>query len=322
MDLSKHFVAITTNLKKAREFGINPDNCFKMWDWVGGRYSLWSSIGLPIALYCGMENFNKLLLGAATMDEHFLNNRSEENLSKNLPVMLGLIGAYYRNFWNTSAHAILPYDDNLLYLPDYLQQADMESNGKSIQKSGDPVTIKTGPIIWGGVGTNGQHAYFQLLHQGTNLMPIDFIVAKKNHHDLNHHQDALIANCFAQAQALMQGLSKEDALDALLKNGLDKKDAHFLTKHKTIPGNKPSTVILLDKINPFNLGQLIACYEHKIFTQSILWNINAFDQWGVELGKILAKPVLKAIQDNYNKNTAMDASTICLINQILKSQKT
>jgi glucose-6-phosphate isomerase len=320
LDLAKHFVSITSNIPKACEFGIDKNNCFKMWDWVGGRYSLWSSIGLPIALACGMDNFNKLLLGAATMDEHFFNNLSKEKIKHNMPAMLGLIGAYYRNNWNTSAHAILPYDQNLMYLPDYLQQADMESNGKSVYKNGDPVTQKTGPIIWGGVGTNGQHAYFQLLHQGTNIIPIDFIIAKNNHHNLKHHQEALIANCIAQAQALMQGLSEEEAYKDLLDKNTNPDIAKFLAKHKAIPGNKPSTMILIDKITPYTLGQLIACYEHKIFTQSVLWDINAFDQWGVELGKKLAGPVLDKIQSGeikLDESDNIDPSSLELINKIL-----
>ena len=322
IDISKHFIAITSNINKAHEFGIDPANCFKMWDWVGGRYSLWSSIGLPIALTCGMDNFKELLNGASVIDEHFL----QQPFEKNLPVILGLIGAYYRNFWETSAQAILPYDQHLAYLPDYLQQADMESNGKSVTHSGDNVEFKTAPIIWGGVGTNGQHAYFQLLHQGTHLIPIDFIIAKNNHHNLENHQKALIANCLAQAQALMQGLSIDAAKNSLLQKGIDTEQADFLAKHKQIPGNKPSTMFVLDKITPFSLGQLVACYEHKIFTQSVLWNINTFDQWGVELGKILAGPVLEALEnsnlqkENNNKNNNkpnFDSSTSGLIRKFL-----
>jgi len=319
LDLAKHFIAITTNINAACEFGINKENCFKMWDWVGGRYSLWSSIGLPIALACGMDNFNKLLEGASAMDEHFFNNLSNNKIKSNMPAMLGLIGAYYIENYNTSAHAILPYDQYLKYLPDYLQQADMESNGKSVTKNAEQINYKTGPIIWGGVGTNGQHAYFELLHQGTHLMPIDFIVAKNNHHNLKHHQEALIANCFAQAQALMQGLSEEDAYQELLDKNTDQETAKFLAKHKAIPGNKPSTMILIDKITPYTLGQLIACYEHKIFTQSVLWDINAFDQWGVELGKKLAGPVLDQIRSGNNKtdkSNNIDPSSLELIKQL------
>jgi glucose-6-phosphate isomerase len=311
VNLTKHFIAVTSNVDKAKEFGIDPNNCFKMWDWVGGRYSLWSSIGLPIALTCGMDNFKELLNGASSIDEHFLT----QPLEKNLPAILGLIGAYYRNFWDTSAQAILPYDQYLSYLPDYLQQADMESNGKSVTHLGGSAEHKTAPIIWGGVGTNGQHAYFQLLHQGTHLIPIDFIVAKQNHHDLKHHQDTLIANCIAQAQALMQGLSFDAAKEALLQKGVDEAQAEFLAKHKQIPGNKPSTMFVLDKITPYTLGQLVACYEHKIFTQSVLWDINAFDQWGVELGKVLAGPVLEALQGGGEGDalSSFDSSTSGLI---------
>ena len=328
--LEQHFIAVTSNISKACEFGVNAQNCFEMWDWVGGRYSVWSTIGMPIALATSMDVFLEFLEGGSIMDEHFLNTP----LNKNLPAILALISCWYINFWGTSTHAILPYDQLLEYFPDYLQQAQMESNGKSVDTTGEALNLNTSSIIWGGVGTNGQHAYFQLLHQGSHIVPTDFIVAKNTHHNLKNHQDALVANCFASAQALMQGISFEQAKNKLstdqksnktTNTTLDKNQTDFLAKHKVIAGNKPSTMLLINKITPSSLGALTACYEHNIFTQSVLWDINAFDQWGVELGKVLAKPIMQEFAQNLDKNMPknkdknnFDTSTNNLIKKYLK----
>ena len=285
--IKQHFVAVSTNTRAVQAFGIDPNNMFEFWEWVGGRYSLWSAIGLSIALSVGMDHFKALLQGAHEMDQHFFNTP----LRQNIPVILGLIGIWYRNFFNASNHAILPYDHSLRLLPLYLQQADMESNGKGVTRDGDPITYNTGPIIWGAPGTNGQHAFFQLIHQGTELIPSDFILPVRSKHPLGHHQEILIANCLAQAEALMQGRTTEETIEALTEEGIQGDRQEFMTPHKTFPGNQPSNMIIVDELTPQNLGALIAMYEHKIFVQGIIWQIDSFDQWGVELGKQLANVI-------------------------------
>lgn len=299
----KHFVAITSKPDLANAFGINPANCFEMWDFVGGRYSLWSTIGLPIALACGMENFRALLAGAHEMDKHF---RSAP-FTENMPVILALLGVWYRNVFNFSTHAILPYDQTLDLLPSYLQQLDMESNGKSVNVDGHALKTQSGPIIWGSAGTNGQHAFHQLLHQGTSVVPADFILFKKPHHNLPEHHQVLTAHCLAQMQALMEGKSRDQAYDELITQGLNEEQAKKRAPHKLIAGNKPSNLLLMEQLTPESLGALIALYEHKVFVQSVIWNINAFDQWGVELGKQLAGPLLAALSGD--KSQGFDPST-------------
>ncbi|TNF69854.1 MAG: glucose-6-phosphate isomerase [Gammaproteobacteria bacterium] len=306
--VKSHFVAISSQPDKVKAFGIDNQNRFDMWDWVGGRYSLWSVIGLSIAFMVGMDNFYALLEGAYEMDQHFLNAPLEENM----PVILALIEIWYSNFSQTRSKAILPYDDRLCFLADYLQQADMESNGKSCDIHNQKVDHTTGVVLWGGVGTNGQHAFHQLLHQGTVLIPIDFIIAKKPHHKLIAHHQALIANALAQAQALMVGKSEDQAYQELIDSGLSHEKAEKLAPHKAIPGSRPSNMIVLAELTPKTLGSLIAMYEHKIFTQGIIWQINSFDQWGVELGKALGKPILKSLQSNESLDR-YDASTKELI---------
>ena len=306
--VSHHFIAISSQPKKVKQFGISEKNRFDMWDWVGGRYSLWSSIGLPVAFAVGMENFQQLLKGAESMDMHF----KETPFNQNIPVLMGLISLWYSNFFNTQSQVILSYDERLRFFPDYLQQADMESNGKSYNFAGQNVDYQTGVVLWGGIGTNGQHAFHQLLHQGTLLVPADFIVFKKSADQLQEHHDALIANCLAQSQAFLVGKTYEQTLEELLKQGEPSDEAKRIASHKVIQGNKPSNTFLIDELSPFNLGALIAAYEHKIFTQGIIWNINSFDQWGVELGKELGEPILKSIKDK-NVNNNYDCSTIGLL---------
>jgi len=305
--VTKHFIAISSQLDKVAEFGIDTDNCLTMWDWVGGRYSLWSAIGLPIALAVGMTHFLELLTGANAMDTHFV----EAPLSHNMPVILALLGVLQHNVYGCSSQAVLPYDQHLALLPDYLQQADMESNGKSVQLDGSPVIRQTGPVIWGNVGTNGQHAFHQLLHQGTQTIPVDFVVALQNHHNLTEHHAALVANCLAQAQALMQGKTEEQAFHELCEQGMDKTEAMHLAPHKVIAGNKPSNIIYFKQLTPPTLGALLALYEHKIFAQGIIWNINSFDQWGVELGKQLGKPIFNALLNGEALNA--DSATLHLV---------
>jgi len=312
---AKHFIAISSKLDKVKAFGIDPTNCFEMWDWVGGRYSLWSSIGLPIALSVGMEHFLDLLKGAHAMDQHF----KTADFSGNMPVILGLLGIWYNNFFNSHSYAVLPYDDYLQYLPAYLQQADMESNGKSVTVDGQPVSYATGPVIWGGVGTNGQHAFHQLLHQGTSLIPVDFIIPLQSHNPLGEHHAALYANCLAQAQAFMQGKTWDEAFNELVQSGLTTEHAKRLAAHKVIPGNKPNNIIMVEKFTPETLGAIIALYEHKIFVQSVIWNINAYDQWGVELGKQLGEPILRSLL-NENSSSQYDSSTYDLIERFKQNK--
>ncbi|KTT07085.1 glucose-6-phosphate isomerase [Pseudomonas oryzihabitans] len=290
-ELHKHFIAVSSNVKMAVEFGIAEENIFPMWDWVGGRYSLWSAIGLPIALAIGMSNFKDLLAGAYAMDQHFTSAPFEENM----PVLLGLLGVWYGNFWGATSHAILPYDHHLRNFVKHLQQLDMESNGKSVRQDGSPVSLETGPVIWGGVGCNGQHAYHQLLHQGTQLIPGDFIVPVVSHNPVADHQQWLYANCLSQSQALMLGKTREEAEAELREKGMGDAEIAKLAPHKVIPGNRPSNTLVLERISPRRLGALVALYEHKVFVQSVIWGINCFDQWGVELGKELGKDVYQHI---------------------------
>jgi glucose-6-phosphate isomerase len=317
-EVAKHFVAVSTNLKKVEEFGIHEKNMFIFWDWVGGRYSLWSAIGLSIAIYLGFDNFKQLHHGAYEMDQHFLNAPIE----KNIPVQLALIGVWYINFFKFNTQAILPYDQGLSLLPSYLQQADMESNGKFIDRDGHRVCVETGPVIWGESGTNGQHAFYQLIHQGTQFVPCDFIMPIKSHYDLgeqkNTHHKILMSNLIAQSQSLMMGKSIDEARAELLNTGLSDDEIESLLPHCSFEGNRPSNTILFEKLTPINLGRLLALYEHKIFVQGIIWNINSFDQWGVEYGKQIARLVLPKIKGE-KTSSCFDGSTNNLIDYIKKN---
>ncbi len=286
--VAKHFVAVSTNAKGVAEFGIDGANMFEFWDWVGGRYSLWSAIGLPILLSIGWDRFEQLLAGAHAMDRHF----AEAPLEGNLPVILALIGLWYVNFWQAESVAVLPYAQDLARLPAYLQQADMESNGKGTTRDGKPAETLTGPILWGEAGTNGQHAFYQLIHQGTHLIPCDFILAAQDDGTFADHHRLLMANCLAQTQALMLGKTADEVRHEMSAAGLDEAKIRQLLPFRTFPGNRPSNTILLRRLDPYHLGMLIALYEHKIFVQGILWEVYSFDQWGVELGKQLAGDIL------------------------------
>jgi glucose-6-phosphate isomerase len=307
--IAKHFVALSTNRDAVIHFGINPQNMFEFWEWVGGRYSLWSAIGLPIALLIGMERFEELLAGAHRMDEHF---RSAP-LEQNLPVILGLLGIWYNNFWDAQSYAILPYDHYLARFAAYLQQGDMESNGKSVTKAGEWVDYSTGPIIWGEPGTNGQHAFYQLIHQGAKLVPCDFLAPVESHNPLGDHHTLLIANFLAQSEALMCGKSADEVQAELRTSGLSGDALERLVAAKTFTGNRPTNTIFYQKLTPATLGALVALYEHKIFTQGAIWQINSFDQMGVELGKVLAKAIESELKDDLPVTTH-DASTNGLIN--------
>ncbi len=302
-ELHRHFIAVSSNNAAAVAFGIREENIFPMWDWVGGRYSLWSAIGLPIALAIGMSNFKELLSGAYTMDQHFLNTPFDQNM----PVLLALLGVWYGNFWGAQSHAILPYDHYLRNITKHLQQLDMESNGKSVRQDGTPVSTDTGPVIWGGVGCNGQHAYHQLLHQGTQLIPADFIVPIVSFNPVADHHQWLYANCLSQSQALAEAQAE------LRDKGMSEEQVQSLAPHKVIPGNRPSNTLVVERISPRRLGALVAMYEHKVFVQSVIWGINAFDQWGVELGKELGKGVYNRLVGS-EETPADDASTQGLIN--------
>lgn len=309
-DLPRHFTAVTANVEKAKAFGISEDNIFPMWDWVGGRYSLWSAIGLPLMLTIGHENFRQLLQGAYEMDCHFKNAPFEENM----PVIMGLLGVWYVNFFDAQSHAILPYDHYLRGLPAHIQQLDMESNGKSVNILGGKLDYQAGPIIWGGVGSNGQHAYHQLLHQGTQFAPCDFILPLMTHNPVDHFHELLVSNCLSQSQALMQGKSLEEAESELLKAGLDQEEVAVLAPQKVIPGNRPSNTIFFDKATPKIVGALIALYEHKVFVQGQIWGVNSFDQWGVELGKQLGDKVHAALlSESSDASDQFDSSTSGLI---------
>lgn len=312
-DISKHLIAVSSNVKSAKEFGILEENIFPMWDWVGGRYSLWSAIGFPIAFQLGYENFIALLNGAEAMDEHFFSSPVESNL----PIMLGLIGLWNRSFLGHASLAVIPYDQQMRFLPEHLQQLDMESNGKTIDLEGKDINYASGPIIFGGAGTNGQHAYHQLFHQGRGSVPIDFIIAKQSPYKVRDHHAHLIANCLAQSKALMKGKTEQEALDELLAQGMPKDEAADLAPHKKITGNKPNNVLVVDKFTSQTVGALIAMYEHKVFVQGQLWGINSFDQWGVELGKILEKDIFPLLSGKGNTTELkLDASTANLIKKL------
>ncbi|QOY93534.1 glucose-6-phosphate isomerase [Massilia sp. UMI-21] len=285
--LAKHFVAVSTNVEAIKTFGIDPDNMFPFWDWVGGRYSVWSAIGLSVALAVGFGYFSDFLAGAHEMDQHFLSAPVEQNM----PMLLALVGFWNREFLDAHSVTIAPYHQDLSRFPAYLQQLDMESNGKSVTREGEPVDTPTCPAIWGEPGTNGQHAYFQLLHQGTDLTPIDFIAALRPAHEMEQHHTALLANCFAQSEAFMKGKTIDEVRADLVAQGLSPDEVERLAPHKTFPGNRPSNTILMERLTPSTLGALIALYEHKTFVQGVIWNVNSFDQWGVELGKVLAKKI-------------------------------
>jgi len=309
-DIAKHFAALSTNAKDVKAFGIDTENMFEFWDWVGGRYSLWSAIGLPIALSIGFENFKQLLAGAHAADEHFKNTAFE----KNIPVILALVGIWYVNFFDAETQAILPYDQYMHRFAAYFQQGDMESNGKHVDRNGEEVTYETGPIIWGEPGTNGQHAFYQLIHQGTRLIPCDFIAPAQSHNPVGEHHPILLSNFFAQTEALMNGKTLEQVVAELKKEGKSEEEIQQIAPFKVFEGNRPTNSILLKRVTPYSLGTLIAIYEHKIFVQGIIWNIFSFDQWGVELGKQLAKSILPELK-NEEQITSHDASTNGLINQ-------
>ena len=310
-DIAKHFVAVSTNAEAVSSFGIDTDNMFEIWDWVGGRYSFWGAIGLPIALYVGMDNFERMLDGAHEMDTHF----RDQELAENMPIIMGLLGVWYVNFFGASTHAIVPYDHSLARFPNHMQQLDMESNGKVTNREGARISYKTGPVIWGTPGTNGQHAYFQLIHQGTQLIPVDFVLPVNSHYPDLDHQSILLANGLAQSEALMKGKNAEEVRSELSKEGYSGKELEALLPHKVFPGNRPSNTLLFPQLTPEMLGKLVALYEHKIFVQGTIWNINSFDQWGVELGKQLAKAILPDIQ-NDGDIAVHDSSTANLIKLI------
>lgn len=306
--VERHFVAVSTNTEAVKAFGIDPVNMFEFWDWVGGRYSLWSAIGLPIALAVGMEAFEQLLLGAHDMDEHFV----EEPPETNMPIILALLGIWYVNFGDADSYAVVPYDQYLESFPAFLQQLDMESNGKRVTRDGRVVSYKTGPIVWGQVGTDAQHSFFQLIHQGTRLVPTDFILPMRTHHVMDDHHDKLVANCLAQAQALMRGRTAEEACQEMEDLGLDEARIQELLPHRIFPGNRPSNMLVMEQVNPRVLGALIALYEHKVFVQGVIWGVDSFDQWGVELGKQLAGKILQDFKE-ISCSPGVDCSTASLV---------
>ena len=313
-DIAKHFIAVSSNVKAATEFGIAEENIFPMWDWVGGRYSLWSAIGLPIALTLGYDNYYQLLQGAHEMDKHFV----EAPLSENMPVIMAMLGVWYSNFLGAQSHVLLPYYHYLRGFPAYVQQLDMESNGKSVTESGDFVDYTTGPVIWGSEGTNGQHSFHQLIHQGQVLIPADFMLPLRVPNQDDTHHAMLASNCFGQTQALMQGKTFEECYVDLSESSLSDSEKTVLAKHKTMPGNKPSNTILFEQLDPRTLGSLVALYEHKVFVQGVIWGVNSFDQWGVELGKVLGNAVLDELQDEQSEPD-FDSSTNQLISRFKQS---
>ncbi|MEL6358678.1 MAG: glucose-6-phosphate isomerase, partial [Bacteroidota bacterium] len=334
--IAKHFVALSTNESGVTGFGIDPKNMFGFWNWVGGRYSLSSAIGLSIALTIGFDHFESLLDGLYSMDEHFRRSSHSPNgeilasppaghpesdgslpMRQNLPIVLALIGIWYNNFYGAETEAILPYDNYLHRFPAYFQQGNMESNGKYVDRNGQPVDYETGPVIWGEPGTNGQHAFYQLIHQGSKLIPCDFIAAAKSHNPLGKHHDILLSNYFAQTEALMQGKDEETVRNELKRQGKSPKEIEELLPYKVFTGNRPTNSLLVKQLTPYTLGQLIALYEHKIFVQGVIWNIYSFDQWGVELGKQLAKAIQPELEDQQDVQTH-DSSTNGLINQFKK----
>jgi glucose-6-phosphate isomerase len=314
--VAAHFIAISTNKAKVEAFGIDSNHMLEFWDWVGGRYSLWSAIGFPIAVAIGMDRFRQLLAGARCMDQHF----RQAPLAANMPVILALLGVWYVNFAGASSQAILPYDQYLRYLPDYLQQADMESNGKSVTREGAAVDYATGPVIWGSAGTDGQHAYYQLIHQGGHLIPCDFIAPVNSHNELGDQHLKLISNFLAQPEALMRGKSAEQARAELEAAGVSGERLQLLVRHKSFPGNRPSNSLMFDRLTPEVLGSLIALYEHKIFVQGVLWGLNSYDQWGVELGKELANLILPELKGEPGR-AEHDGSTQGLIAHFLRRRQ-
>ncbi|OEK03260.1 glucose-6-phosphate isomerase [Roseivirga sp. 4D4] len=308
-DIAKHFVALSTNADAVSEFGIDTNNMFEFWDWVGGRYSLWSSIGLSIACTIGFDDFDELLTGAFEMDQHF----QSADFDENIPIILALIGIWYGNFFGSESEAILPYDQYMHRFAAYFQQGNMESNGKYIGRDGKPVDYQTGPIVWGEPGTNGQHAFYQLIHQGTKLIPCDFMAPAQSHNAVGDHHSKLLSNFFAQTEALMKGKSYSEVVEELEQQGKSKEEIEKLAPFKVFEGNKPTNSILFQKLTPRVLGSLISMYEHKIFVQGVIWNIYSFDQWGVELGKVLAKKILPELSDN-DQVESHDSSTNGLIN--------
>ncbi len=314
--VAQHFVAVSTNAKAVKAFGIDTRNMFGFWDWVGGRYSLWSAVGLSIALYIGMDRFEELLQGAHDMDQHFIN----APLQQNMPVIMAMLGVWYHNFFGAASHAILPYDQYMHRFAAYFQQGDMESNGKRVQRDGKAMDYDTGPVIWGEPGTNGQHAFYQLIHQGTRMIPTDFLAPVLSQNPIGQHHSMLLANFFAQTEALMMGKDETTVRQELEASGMEQQHIEALLPHKVFPGNKPSNSIMFRKLTPTVLGSLIALYEHKIFVQSVVWNVNAYDQWGVELGKQLAKMILPELENNA-VISSHDASTNGLINYFKQTRQ-
>ena len=312
-DVSKHFVALSTNAEEVAAFGIDTDNMFEFWDWVGGRYSLWSAIGLSLALSIGMDRFESLLKGAYDMDEHF----RTAPLDQNMPVILALLTLWYSGFGGATSHLVAPYDQYLHRFPAYLQQLMMESNGKSVTRDGKPVEYDTGPVVWGEPGTNCQHAFFQLLHQGTHLIPADFIIPMESLNPEDEHHTILLANCFAQTEALMKGKNAEELALEMEEAGFPADDIRRLQGHRTFPGNRPTNTLLLQRVDPYTLGSLVALYEHKVFVEAAIWDINAFDQWGVELGKALAKKIHAELSAG-TQVASHDSSTNTLINRVIR----
>ena len=310
-NVGAHFAALSTNLEATRAFGIDDDRTFGFWDWVGGRYSVWSAIGLSLMLAIGPSRFDEFLEGAFEIDTHF----RQAPLEANIPVLMALIGIWHRNVWEYCSHAVLPYDNRLARFPAYLQQLDMESNGKSVTLDSKPVKTETGPIIWGEPGTNGQHAFYQLIHQGTSVIPADFLVAANAQEKLADHHDMLLANCLAQTEALMNGRTLEEVRSELEEKGMDEKEIGRLAPHRVFSGNRPTNTFVYDRLTPAMLGRLIALYEHKVFVQGVIWNVNSYDQWGVELGKVLANRLLPMVKDK-KAGTPENGSTAGLLDAI------
>jgi glucose-6-phosphate isomerase len=313
--VSKHFVALSTNTEAVSKFGIAPENTFRFWDWVGGRFSLWSAIGLSVACALGYDKFEELLRGAEAMDKHLKNTPMRQNI----PVLMALLSVWYTNFFEAQSHAVLPYDQYLRLLPEYLQQLQMESNGKTAMRNGEHVNYQTQPVIWGAAGTNGQHSFFQLIHQGTVLIPSDFLAPVNSHNPIGEHHPMLLSNFFAQTEALMKGKTEEEVRAELEKKGMTGEELEQLAPHKVFEGNKPSTSIMFDLLTPYALGSLIAMYEHKTFVQGVIWNVYSFDQWGVELGKQLAGAIEEELLGN--KEAEHDSSTTGLINYFRQKRK-
>ena len=313
--VAKHFVALSTNTKEVEKFGINPENMFEFWDFVGGRYSMWSAIGLIIAIAVGFENFERMLEGAYAMDQHFYNTDFEHNI----PIILGMLGIWYNNFFGLHRYAVIPYDQYLQYVPMYLQQLDMESNGKFVAMNGEYVKYATGPVLFGGAGTNVQHSFFQLIHQGTEIVPMDFVIPAISHNEIGEHHEILVANVLAQGEALMRGKTVKEAAAELKKDGKSREEINYL-KFKSFEGNRPSNTIVFKKMDPYTLGMLIAMYEHKVFVQGVVWNVDSFDQYGVELGKQMALSILPELQGTAS-GINHDGSTNSLIGLIKRLRK-